>query len=339
MFIGGNRDVKQFLAILTLCAAVVYSTSSFAGQRFGPHVVLERPCREWVNQNPCSASIAINGAISKADAEAFRLVLDEETHRTGKQIKPYVTIFSQGGDVEAAMQIGRDLRRSEGEILGDFPPKGACYSACVLIAAGAVERTASAIGIHRPYFADATTGNLAEADLRYKNLMIDIRNYLREMNMPDEVFQIMQSVGPDEIRKLSWEDAKRLGFIGADPAYEEMQIAAKARRFSLTSAEFRRRQAIVKRGCAQTSSVEGFRHCSEQLTDQIMWGIGHDTLERINRTVREHCLMAEETPPWDECVRSVGQAIKTGQSPTVPSAVAAPKLPPGWRWADEPGSK
>jgi hypothetical protein len=111
--------VKQFLAILALCVAAA-SASSFAGQRVGPHVVLERPCREFLDQ--CSASITINGPITKADANAIRLILDGEARRTGKQIRPSVHISSEGGDVEAAMQIGRDLRRTEGELwlnLGD----------------------------------------------------------------------------------------------------------------------------------------------------------------------------------------------------------------------------
>src|SRR5262249_4738049 len=139
---------------------------------------------------------------------------DKEAQQTGKHISPIVTIASPGGDVEAAMRIGRDLRRTEGDVIS----MGPCYSACVLIAAGAVERTAFAIGIHRPYFADATTANFAEADARYKKLMSDVREYLHEMNMPDEVFQIMQEVAPNELRTLSLKDMRRLGFVeGVDP--------------------------------------------------------------------------------------------------------------------------
>jgi hypothetical protein len=358
MFIAVPGKAKQLLAVFTLCAAVIYSAPSFAGQRVGPHVVLERSCGEFLDQ--CSASITINGPISKADANAFRLILDGEARRTGKQIRPFVSISSQGGDVEAAMQIGHDLRRTEGELLYTGP----CYSACVLIAAGAVNRLGMAqgiIGIHRPYFADATTANLTEADLRYKKLMIDVYDYLREMNMPDEVFQLMQSVGPDEISELSAPDGRRLGFAGNDPAYEEAQIAAKARRYGLTSAEYRQRQAKIDAICKKeydsitTDLFERFNKCYAQITDSIMWGVDRDTAEQIVRTVRERCPLPAETsskprvlkaldvssfsPSWDECVKNVGQAIKTGQSPTVPPAVTAPKLPPGWRWTDEPGSK
>jgi ATP-dependent protease ClpP protease subunit len=309
----------------------------------------------------CSASITINGPITKADANAIRLILDGEARRTGKQIRPSVHISSEGGDVEAAMQIGRDLRRTEGTLTTDFPPQGTCYSACVLVAAGAVSRIAHGIGIHRPYFADATTGNLTEADLRYKKLMAGVRAYLQEMNMSDEVFQIMQSVGPDEIRQLSVQDARRLGFAGDDPAYEEARIAAKARRYGLTSAEYRQRQAKIDAICKNeydqitTDFFERVQKCYDRTTDPIMWGVDRNTAEHIVKSVQESCPLPPETsgkprtlkvldvssfsPSWDECVKRVGQTIKTGQFPALPPAAEAPKLPPGWRWLEEPGSK
>jgi hypothetical protein len=60
-------------------------------------------------------------------------------------------INSRGGDVAAAMAIGRMLRK-ENAWLG---VNGVCISACVLILAGAVDRQigkSDAVGIHRPYF-------------------------------------------------------------------------------------------------------------------------------------------------------------------------------------------
>jgi hypothetical protein len=197
--------MKRFLRAIAISTAAICSTSSFAGEQFGLHVVLKSPCQAEINGR-CPIDISIDGSISKADADAFRFILEQEVQRSGKRIVPWVTISSLGGDVKAAMQIGRDLRRTEGKLTS----RGPCYSACVLIASGAVGRYAVGIGIHRPYFADATTASLEEADLRYKKLMSDVRAYLHEMNMPDEIIQIMQSVGPDEIRKLSIEDAERM---------------------------------------------------------------------------------------------------------------------------------
>lgn len=153
------------------------------------------------------------------DSDALGAILDKEAKRSGKRISPMVTISSEGGDVDAAIRIGRDLRRSEA-FLSSIGPHAICYSACVFIAAGAVERFVQDVGIHRPYFSDLNAETLVEADQRYKHVMIIVNDYLKEMNINDEVFQIMESVSPGEIRRLTPEEAERLGFLGTDPAYE-----------------------------------------------------------------------------------------------------------------------
>jgi hypothetical protein len=127
-------------------------------------------------------------------------------------------------------------------VLRPDPPEH-CYSACALVVAGAVERGVTQIGLHRPYFSDSSTPSLEAADQRYKEMMSEVRAYLHEMNMPDEVFQIMQSIGPNELKKISNEEARRLTLIGTDPAFEEAEFAASARRYGITSAEYRERRS------------------------------------------------------------------------------------------------
>lgn len=352
----GWHNMRRVISSLTIWIAVVLSLPTLAGQSVGPHVVLDRPCYAFFDT--CSTDITIDGPISKADANAFRIILIGEAQRTGKQIRTFLNISSQGGDVEAAMQIGRDLRSTEGMLFYTGP----CYSACVLIAAGAVMRVdlrpidnyeQRFIGIHRPYFADSTAGSLAEADARYKKLMMDVRDYLREMNMPDELFQIMQSVGPAEMKELSYKDAERLGFLSDDPAFAESEIAAKARRYGLTSAEYRERQAKIDAVCKKAREDELQRHkaaklvgktsaldidigrrCIAEITDPVMWGLDRNGADSIIKTVWERCPLPETSsgkrqvprdlnsgsagsPAWDECVKSVGQIFKAGQLPAL----------------------
>jgi hypothetical protein len=89
-----------------------------------------------------------------------------------------VDISSVGGDIYAAMRIDRELRRNLGSVESGFP--SVCYSACVFIVTGAVGGSAD-VGIHRPYFLQASAATLAETDSRYKKLMADVHACLREM--------------------------------------------------------------------------------------------------------------------------------------------------------------
>jgi len=60
-------------------------------------------------------------------------------------------INSGGGSIDAAIAIGRLLRNERASL----DVTGVCFSACVLVLAGAVERNvgdANKVGIHRPYF-------------------------------------------------------------------------------------------------------------------------------------------------------------------------------------------
>jgi len=165
------------------------------------------------------------------------------------------------------------------------------------------------------------------------------------MNLPDEIFQVMQSVGPAEIRKLSQNDSMRLGFIGDDPAYEEARIAAEARRYGLNSAEYRARQEKTGATCLQqlgtlptdlAADLEYHRQCG-RIKDAIMWGTDVETARRIEDAVVQHCAGPIETPDWDACMKEVGQAIKVGQplSPPKPLVPMAHPLPPGFEYVDK----
>jgi hypothetical protein len=65
----------------------------------------------------CTPKIYIRGEIKPSTANEFHRIIETEDRRTGKPIRPIVLISSDGGDVGAAMQIGRDLRRTDGELM------------------------------------------------------------------------------------------------------------------------------------------------------------------------------------------------------------------------------
>jgi hypothetical protein len=91
--------------------------------------------------------IFIYNTISKADAN---YIAQRETYfETGGM---FLTLDSTGGDVDAALQIGRIIRKNEGII--NVREHYKCYSSCALIYIAGVQRSNfGVIGLHRPYLA------------------------------------------------------------------------------------------------------------------------------------------------------------------------------------------
>src|ERR1700692_2460228 len=107
-------------------------------------------------------------------------------------------INSRGGSVPAAMASGRMLRR-EGAWIG---VNGVCFSACVFILAGAVDRQigrSDQVGIHRPYLRSTPEKPLEAGEIKqaYSRMLQDMRDYLREMNVSQRLADDMLATEPE----------------------------------------------------------------------------------------------------------------------------------------------
>ena len=106
-------------------------------------------CSVLYNKNVCDLMIVVTGEIAAISAERMQSTLEVLKTRPNWLSKS-VLIESPGGNVDASMAIGNLLRENRVSMI--VPKGGQCASACVLIFAGAVRRTAfGKIGIHRPY--------------------------------------------------------------------------------------------------------------------------------------------------------------------------------------------
>jgi hypothetical protein len=189
-----------------------------------------------------TGAITIKGEILPRDDLQFARLA-----KTKKQI--FLNLDSPGGDVDAAMGIGRLLRKHDGFVT----VTGKCYSACVLVFAGGVTRFASSnlfaaggeltgVGIHRLYFA-TLAGALTQdqVKLQYHAELSRIRSYLRDMDVAPEFLSLMQSIEPEDVRLLTQDELVRYG-LGGDVVYSERAIADQAAPLGITSAEYRLRQ-------------------------------------------------------------------------------------------------
>jgi len=202
-------------------------------------------------------SILIKGTIVEGDAESF--------HRTVKQRNFFPTrviLRSNGGNVQEAMKIGRDIRKllleTEGPYLdylvdpdgplsyrgGDFPLctengvgefkgsryKGSsecvCASACFLIYVAGAKRDRSYVGIHRSYLSESTSQDLgldAEAQW-YTTIKKTIADYLDAMGVPRRYADIMLRTSSQEIYVPKFPEVMA-DFYGWIPEIEEWLIA------------------------------------------------------------------------------------------------------------------
>ena len=175
-----------------------------------------------------------------------------------------VTINSLGGNVYAAMELGRLFRANQVSIALD---RGAvdrprCASACIFAWAGAPMRLLGgmpgddqALVIHRPYgFADAGQDFSASSG-RWKTLQADIRQYLLEMNVPPALLDAMNEVSSEDGRALTPAELSRYLLSADDPAFSDLRDAADAKKRGVSRTECLTRKRRAEE-CKERTSNE-----------------------------------------------------------------------------------
>jgi hypothetical protein len=226
------------------------------------------------------SEIRVFGTISKADARYF-----EEHAIELERNELAVYLDSLGGDVDAAMQIGRIIRRNESSVFVSKTAK--CYSSFVLIYIGGVERyNEGAIGLHRPYFASAPQSRRSierEAPLMLQTL----KAYVHEMGITDNFYQEMVNTEPSQM-KLYLGSSVRSLVPKLDPTYDEIETAYEARSFGIDTAEWR----IRKSECSYDDIPPlppGVSFCKPALS----WGLSDSVAERRLKHL-DHCQLSSD---------------------------------------------
>ena len=152
------------------------------------------------------------------------------------------------------MDIGRLLRSKNSAI--EVNRDEVCVSACVLVLAGATERSISGrVGIHRPYLetpeTDVSVGQVQKA---YVTLTQQIRAYLREMNLSDKLADDMMIVPPEKVRFLSSNELVNYGLGPIDPVTKEARNLNEARKLGIDRQEYMRRKARSEVLCKITGA-------------------------------------------------------------------------------------
>jgi hypothetical protein len=215
----------------------------------------------------CILVIQISGEITDDTATGLEAIISR-VRNTAKTSQYTFTLLSvelnsPGGSVDAAMKIGRILRK-EGPIV-DVKSGALCLSACVLILAGGTTRGLDGtIGIHRPYF-PVPSGDVSVETIKsnYQQMLQSIRTYLKEMNVVEALADDMLRTNPEHMRVLRKNELTQYGLTDVDPiAMEALEIQA-AKALGLDRKEYMRRNLLVERSCG--GSLPTYAECRRNI--------------------------------------------------------------------------
>lgn len=252
---GSAVKVKMRAGRLTKLASLALSSVLLCSYELPAHtepakVESKVDCVSLYNKNACDLRIELTGEITATSVQRMQSILEASKDRTNWLSKS-VWINSPGGNVYASMAIGQLLR--ENRVWIKVQKSGQCASACVLIFAGGVRRTAfGKIGIHHPYFTQGVNSKPVSSEgvqSGYLEMLGAMRVYLRAMNVSEGLADDMLKVAPAEIRYLSQGDLNNYGLGFVDPVDQETEDLEDARRSGLDRSEYIRRQAIQKTKC------------------------------------------------------------------------------------------
>jgi hypothetical protein len=215
-----------------------------------------------------SLFVDISGTITSLDAKTFENAIQDLGSR-----RLYVRFDSAGGDVFAAIHIGRLIRKHDGVTVISVPSR--CYSACALLfIAGVMRHNLGELGLHRPYQVTVLKDRQA-GEKQLPRLLTLIKQYVAEMGAADEFYD--QMINTEASKTAIYRmDSYAILVPEIDPGFLEAQFAYSARRYGMTADEMRQRERDAE--VCLTRSVKEIVACQEA----VKWGLSDEAYrERI----------------------------------------------------------
>jgi hypothetical protein len=265
-------------------------------------------CADLFNNNKlvCFLDIEI-GVITSRTPEDVRYLIDHRDSYSRKISGSMVTLDSLGGNLAAAMEIGKLIRDQKLPTVIDSSAK--CVSACVFVLAGAIQRKIrGAVGIHRPYFTTVENANSPDVIVRnYGEQLKQAREYLTSMGIADPLLDEMLRIEPNDVRYLSRVELNAFGLGEGPPANNIETVASlkepveikSAAAYGLTRAEYNRRTALIDQTCKFGNYQSPF-----EPPDLSVYGRSVEELQMSARALLAHDLETEERG-WSLCFKMI----------------------------------
>ena len=250
------------------------------------------------------AELRISGEITSTDVNQVKNIV--QSRRAWNIFS--IDLDSSGGDIYAAMEIGRLIRKARASCV--IPTGAKCYSACVFVLAGAVKRyvTDDQVGIHRPYSEYVGKRDYESTQNEYRRTETAVRAYLREMNLPEQLFEAMVLVPPEKIRILSAKELQAFGLSGTDPVEQETEDATDASDYGISKAECIRRKASLDRVCPwfdfHSLTKDQFMEALSARSDcrgAYMFGLDLPTYKARDARAKDVCSVYKTSEEYKSC--------------------------------------
>lgn len=192
-------------------------------------------------------------------------------------VRPLFYLNSPGGDIYAAMEMGRLLRKARAICI--VPVHKQCASACVFVLSGGIERSVyGKIAIHRPYSTYVGLRDYESAEKQYRKTEIAAKDYLKEMNLPDKLYEAMVQIPPEQIRVLSRKEIEGFSLAGIDPVEQELRDSVLAGRFGISKREYLSRKIRVESVCPPHSHKPSDQEIDDSIAcnEAFMYGLQVD---------------------------------------------------------------
>jgi len=179
--------------------------------------------------------VFLSGEITPADVASATVMVGLLESGKQKIAGNTVWLSSNGGDIDAGMELGRLLRdRGIYTLVGK---NDQCMSACVFAFMGGERRKVEGrLGVHRPWFPVAN--DFPDRQARFRSLQKTLKGYIEEMDFPDSLYEAVMAVPPESMNILAPAELKRFYLEGISPSSEDVADAAAARRLGLTMHEY-----------------------------------------------------------------------------------------------------
>ena len=193
---------------------------------------------------PEEVQVIVSGFITADDVISAKVMEGLLKSRKQKLAGNLVFFASNGGEFDAAMELGRLLRKIGVSTMVGRDDQ--CLSSCVFAFMGGDRRFVTGqIGIHRPYF--SSSRYLLDRRVQYRQLQRRLKEYIEELDFPPSLYEEVMAVSSESIRMLSPADLKRFYLHGMSPSAEEEEDAASARRLDIPIQQYLQLKA---RACA-----------------------------------------------------------------------------------------
>lgn len=198
--------------------------------------------------------ITITGNITSSDVQAYKSLRKSfktnDNSLNNSRFDLIVSLNSNGGDVNAAIELGELFRADEAATYVDSNEH--CYSSCVFLLAAGVERRVkdnASIGIHRPYKTIDNATTVKQQKLEQAKTEKLVKSYLLQVNISTNLHDDMVRISPEHIKILTQTEMNHYGLNLNDPYFEDAKTVQLAKSQGLTTKEYRERKVRYKEYC------------------------------------------------------------------------------------------